>query len=552
MVRGWACVLAMPPNIAYIGSASPTKGEPMSLMIAPIARRRGDAPALIDEHGRRSWTELESRVNRLVRALRAAGLKPGDRIALFAGNSCAVYEMAAAASHAGISYVPVNWHLTVDELTHVLADSGALGVFTDTRFADTAAQAMARVPAASTRLAVCAAIGAQATVPAGFQDFEALVASQTDDSDPPEQMQGGPMFYTSGTTGRPKGVVRPGVGLQPAEGLQLLAQGIMDILQIPQDGTTLLCGPYYHSAQFGWSFYPMLMGSTVVMTQRFDAQGTLDLIDAHRVTNVHLVPTQFIRLLRLPPERRAGFDGSSLVRVWHGAAPCPPQVKREMIDWWGPCIHEYYGSTEGSVVTGISSQEWLQRPASVGRASFQTDAIILRDDGTEADVGEQGTIYMRSRRGIDVAYHNDPEKTAAAHRGSGLFTTGDVGWIDAEGYLYLTDRKIDMIISGGVNIYPAEIEAVLASHPQVQDVAVIGVPHPEFGEEVKAVVQPVPGVEPNARLAETLEGHCRGALAGYKVPRSFDFREEMPRTETGKLQKRLLRDAYWAGAERRI
>jgi len=524
----------------------------MSLLIAPIARRRGDAPALIDEQGQRSWTELESRVNRLVRALRAAGFAPGDRIALFGGNSREVFELAAAASHAGIGYVPVNWHFTVDELAHVLADSGALGLFTDTRFADTAAQALARVPAAGSRLAVCAAIGPGAALPAGFQDFEALVASQSDDSDPPDQMQGGPMFYTSGTTGRPKGVVRPGAGLQPAQGLQMLAEGLAANLEIHADGTTLLCGPYYHSAQFGWSFYPMLMGSAVVMTQRFDAQRTLELIDGHRVTNVHLVPTQFIRLLRLPPEVKAGFDGSSLQRVWHGAAPCPPQVKREMIEWWGPCIHEYYGSTEGSVVTGISSQEWLERPASVGRARFQTDALILRDDGTEAAPGEQGTIYMRSRRGIDVAYHNDPEKTAAAHRGAGLFTTGDVGWMDAEGYLYLTDRKIDMIISGGVNIYPAEIEGVLASHPQVQDVAVIGVPHAEFGEEVKAVVQPVQGAAPGTALADALEAHCRAALAGYKVPRSFDFREEMPRTETGKLQKRLLRDAYWQGQQRRI
>ncbi len=524
----------------------------MTLTIAPIARRRGDAPALIDEHGSLSWAELESRANRLVRALRAAGLAPGDRIALFAGNSRAVYELTAAASHAGISYVPVNWHFTVDELAHVLADSGALGLFTDTRFAAVAAQALERVPAAASRLKVCASIGPGATTPAGFQDFEALVGSQTDDSDPAGQLQGGPMFYTSGTTGRPKGVVRPGAQMQPAEALQMMAEGLAASLELPADGVTLLCGPYYHSAQFGWSFYPMLTGLSVVMTERFDAQRTLELIDAHRVTNVHMVPTQFIRMLRLPPEVRSRFDGSSLVRVWHGAAPCPPQVKREMIDWWGPCIHEYYGSTEGSVVTGISSAEWLERPASVGRATFQTDAIILRDDGSEAAPGEQGTIYMRSRRGIDVAYHNDPEKTAAAHQGAGLFTTGDVGWMDAEGYLYLTDRKIDMIISGGVNIYPAEIEAVLASHPQVQDVAVIGVPHPEFGEEVKAVVQPAPGVQADAALAGALERHCRATLAGYKVPRSFDFRQDMPRTETGKLQKRLLREAYWQQAQRRI
>jgi long-chain acyl-CoA synthetase len=321
---------------------------------------------------------------------------------------------------------------------------------------------------------------------------------------------------------------------------------------LPRDGITLLAGPYYHSAQWSFSFLPMLGGSSVVMTQRFDALQTLRLIDAHRVTNVHLVPTQFVRLLRLEPAQRAAFSGSSLRRVWHGAAPCPPQVKREMIDWWGPCIHEYYGSTEGGVVTGISSQDWLQRPGSVGRVIGQADVFVLREDGSPAPTGEQGTIYMRNRRGVGLRYHNDPDKTEAAHREPGLFTTGDVGWIDADGYLYLTDRRIDMIISGGVNIYPAEIEAVLAAHPAVHDVAVIGVPNAEFGEEVKAIVQPVVGRAGDDALREVLARHCRETLAGYKVPRSIEFRGSLPRTETGKLQKRLLREAFWQGSGRRI
>jgi long-chain acyl-CoA synthetase len=523
----------------------------MAFMTALAARRLGDAPALIDEHGQCSWNQLDRRVNQLIRALRASGLQPGERIALFAGNRRQVFELMAAATHCGIFFVPVNWHFSVDELAYVLADSGAVGVITDSQFAATAAQALQRTPAAGAKLRACIAL-APDTCPQGFTDFETLVASQHDDSDPEGQQAGGPMFYTSGTTGRPKGVLKNNGATAPIASLQTMATNLVANLQLPADGTTLLCGPYYHSAQYAWSFQPLLAGLRVVMCQRFDAAQTLRLIDEHRITNVHLVPTQFIRLLRVDDETKRAFDGRSLVRVWHGAAPCSPQVKRDMIDWWGPCIHEYYGSTEGGVVSGIGSEEWLQRPASVGRATFQTEVRILRDDGSEAPVGEQGTIYMQSRTGARLLYHNDAGKTAAAHHGDALFTTGDVGWLDEQGYLFLTDRKIDMIISGGVNIYPAEIESVLAAHPAVQDVAVIGVPNAEFGEEVKAIVQPVAGCVPDDALREALSAHCRAALAGYKLPKSIEFRDEMPRTETGKLQKRLLRDAYWVGQERRI
>jgi long-chain acyl-CoA synthetase len=462
-----------------------------------------------------------------------------------------VFELMAAAMHCGVFFVPVNWHFSVDELAYVLADSGAVGVLTDSQFAATAAAALQRTPAAGGKLRACIALAPE-TCPAGFTDFEALIAAQPDASEPEDQQAGGPMFYTSGTTGRPKGVLKNNGATQPIATLQAMADNLVANLQLPPDGTTLLCGPYYHSAQYAWSFQPLLAGLRVVMCQRFDAAQTLTLIDSHRVTNVHLVPTQFIRLLRLDDATKRAFGGQSLVRVWHGAAPCSPQVKRDMIEWWGPCIHEYYGSTEGGVVSGIGSEEWLQRPASVGRATFQTEVRILHDDGSEAPVGEQGTIYMQSRTGARLQYHNDAAKTAAAHQGDALFTTGDVGWLDAEGYLFLTDRKIDMIISGGVNIYPAEIESVLAAHPAVQDVAVIGVPNAEFGEEVKAIVQPTPGHAPDDALREDLSAHCRAALAGYKVPKSIEFRSDLPRTATGKLQKRLLRDAYWVGQERRI
>ena len=525
----------------------------MAFMTKRVAARLDDQPALIDEQGQCSWAELDGRVNRLIRVLRAAGVKPGDRLALFAGNSRAVFELMVAAHHAGIGYVPVNWHFTADELAHVMIDCGAQGLFTDSRFAATAAKALACAPQAATKLRICARVLSTDTTPPGFEDFEALIDAQPDDSDPDDQTLGGPMFYTSGTTGHPKGVVRVTSGpVPPIEAGKAMADGAAAALLLPPDGITLLAGPYYHSAQWSFSFLPMLAGLRVVMTQRFDAAQTLQLIDEHGVTNVHLVPTQFIRLLRLDPQVKKAFGGASLVRVWHGAAPCPAQAKREMIDWWGPCINEYYGSTEGAVVTGISSEQWLQRPGSVGRVLQMTDVFVLRDDGSPAPVGEQGTVYLRSRSGVGLLYHNDPDKTEAAHRGADLFTTGDVGWMDADGYLYLTDRKIDMIISGGVNIYPAEIEAVLATHPAVHDAAVIGVPNAEFGEEVKAIVQTVSGHEGDAALGEALMQHCRAALAGYKVPRTIEFRGELPRTETGKLQKRLLRDAYWEGVGRRI
>jgi long-chain acyl-CoA synthetase len=434
-----------------------------------------------------------------------------------------------------------------------------VGLFTDAQYAPVARLALERVPQAGAKLRLIASVPGlspvlNAAAPAmdGWQAFEPWLAAQTDETEPPDQSAGGPMFYTSGTTGRPKGVVRVSGTVAPVETLKPMAMGLTQSLGLPFEGLTLLAGPYYHSAQWAFAFQPLMAGVSVMITRRFDALETLRLIDEHQVSHVHLVPTQFIRLLRLPQPDRAVFSGRSLQRVWHGAAPCAPEVKRAMIDWWGPCIHEYYGSTEGSVVTGISSGDWLERPGSVGRATFQTEVCVLLEDGTPAPAGESGTLYLRNRRGLSLSYHKDPVKTEAAHREQGWFTTGDVGWMDTEGFLYLTDRKIDMIISGGVNIYPAEIEAVLAAHPAVQDVAVIGVPHAEFGEAVKAIIQLTPGERQTLALQEALIQHCRASLAGYKVPRSIDFHDQLPRTETGKLLKRLLREPFWAATARRI
>ena len=519
----------------------------MAELLAPLAARRGAAPALIDEAGSTSWRDFDARVDRLIHALRARGVRAGDTIALLSGNRRELYETMAAASHASWRYVPVNWHWAPEEIAYVLRDADAVALVADGRMADLAAAALSR--------ADCPPLRARVLVDGrreGFEDYEALLAGAP--AGPAgDAGLGGPMFYTSGTTGRPKGVKSSLFSLGAPSGVMRLASGaITGTLGLPADGTALVVGPAYHSAQWAFSFLPLLSGQTVVMRHKFDAAEALALIDGHRVTNVHLVPTQFVRLLRLPDATRATFDGSSLAVVWHGAAPCPPDVKRRMIEWWGPKICEYYGSTEGSIVTRIDSTEWLARPGSVGRPVPGIELRIVRDDGTLADVGEEGQIYFRSRTGMDFEYHKDPEKTKAAHLEPGVFTTGDVGALDAEGYLSLRDRKIDMIISGGVNIYPAEIEAVLSDHPAVQDAAVFGVPNEEFGEEVKAAIELAPGQVASDALARELMARCRERLAGYKAPRSIDFVAALPRHPTGKLYKRLLRDPYWQRTGRRI
>jgi long-chain acyl-CoA synthetase len=314
----------------------------------------------------------------------------------------------------------------------------------------------------------------------------------------------------------------------------------------------LLEGPAYHSAQWVFSVFPLLRGSTVVMRHKFDPAETLELVDRHQVTNVHLVPAQMIRMLKLDDDVRAGFDGSSLEVVYHGAAPCPPDVKRQMLEWWGPVVAEYYGGTEGGFLTLITGEEWLEHPGSIGKALSTVELLILDDDGEPVPPGEPGQIWFKSLLGTDFEYHKAPEKTAAAHREPGVGTLGDIGYADDDGFLYLSDRKIDMIISGGVNIYPAEIEGVLVGHPAVADAAVFGVPDDDMGESVKAAVQLVDGEQPSAEVEASIVAHVREHLAGYKAPRSIDFEAQLPRTPTGKLLKRLLRDPYWEAAGRSI
>ena len=509
----------------------------MAHLFRALAERKADDAALIDDRGETTWGAYNARVNRLIGALRNAGLEAGNTISIFAGNSREYFEVMGACAHGGWIYVPVNWHFTADELAYVVDNSDSIAIVADQQFIDVALRGTKGLELKA-KIAIGGATG-------DFQDYETFM-HEAEPTEPENESFGGPMFYTSGTTGRPKGVrsstFQSGA---PVEAMEFVGTALGEMLKLPPDGVSLLCGPVYHSAQWAWSFLPMLRGSRVVMRQRFDPAETLRIIDEYQVTNSHMVPTQFHRFLRLDAAERESFDGSSLAAIWHGAAPCPPEVKKQMIEWWGPHIYEYYGSTEGSIVTTVDSEEWLTRPGTVGKPMPTVEVMILGEDGSPCATGEEGQIYVKSLMGADFEYYKEPDKTAEAHLEPGVFTFGDIGYLDADGYLYMSDRKIDMIISGGVNIYPAEIEAVLVGHPAVHDAAVFGIPNEEFGEEIKAAVEVTPGLESSEKLAEDLIAHCREHLAGFKAPRSIDFVDELPRHPTGKLFKRLLRDAYW-------
>ena len=518
----------------------------MAVLTSSFATSRGDSLALADDVGRRTWAELDERVNRAIHAFRAAGIGSGDTISVVSANSNEWFEIAFACACSGVTFVPVNWHLVAREIAYIVEDSGSKALICSHQFLDAAAAALESCPGVELALVT----GAPAS--GRFESYEEVLAAASPD-EPENQTFGGPMFYTSGTTGNPKGV-RSSLsnmpdGSDPAI-WQLVGAGFADLVE--GNGITALCGPFYHSAQWAYSFLPMITGSATVMQHKYDSAALLAMIDEYQVTNVHLVPTQMKRLVDLPEDVKASFDGSSLQLVLHGAAPCPPAVKRAMIEWWGPVITEYYGSTEGSVITMIDSEQWLQKGGSVGPPMPGKEIIVVGEDGTRLGPNESGTLYFRDAMGMDFEYHNAPGKTADSHLEPGVYTTGDVGYLDEDGYLWLSDRKIDMIISGGVNIYPAEIEGVLAGHALVADAAVIGVPNDEFGEEVKAIVVANDGVAADDALRTALVAHCRENLAGFKVPRSIDFVDELPRTGTGKIQKAKLREPYWADRERQI
>ena len=482
-----------------------------------------------------SFGDIEGRSRRYAHLLRAAGLRPGDHVAILMENHERYFEVFWGAQRIGLSTTPINWHLKADEAGYIIEDCGAIAVVTSARLADVAESLEPYLGRVRLRLMV------DGTAP-GWSSYEVAIAEHS--ADPVgDEIEGSWMFYSSGTTGRPKGIVPRKTSEPFGSTGGTLVPLMAGMYGFTADSVYLCPAPLYHAAPFGWSTTAQRLGATVVVMERFDAELTLQLIERHRITHAQFVPTHFIRMLKLPDEVRRRYDLSSLETVIHAAAPCPVDAKRQMIDWWGPIIHEYYAGSEGNGFCAIGPAEWLAHPGSVGRPL--TAAVhIVNEDGGELPAGEAGQIWFESEARFE--YHNDPEKTAGAFNDRGWSTLGDVGYLDDGGYLFLTDRVSHMIISGGVNIYPQEIENLLTMHPSVADVAVIGVPNADLGEEVKAVVVPAAGTTADHRLAGELIDYCRDHLAHYKCPVSIDFVDELPRLPTGKLLKRDLRQQYWA------
>lgn len=480
-----------------------------------------------------SWAELDARANQGAQLIRSLGLKHGDGIAVLMDNSARYLEVMWAAERTGVYCTCISSKLTAAEAAYIVRDGECRLLIASAGVAACAIALRPLIPDVATLMVD--------GVAEGYSSYEAARDAQpaTPIADP---QPGGIMLYSSGTTGVPKGVRHPLPHEPFGESPSVLVQLGRALYGFSPDMVYLSPAPLYHAAPLRWSMAVQQLGGTVVVMDRFDPEAALAAIERYRVTHAQWVPTHFVRLLKLPQEVRNRYDVSSLQSVWHAAAPCPVPVKRAMIEWWGPIIGEYYAGTEGNGFCAISSPEWLEHPGSVGR-NLTAQTKICDEDGNELPTRSEGTVYFAG--GSEFAYHKDPDKTAAAANRHGWTTLGDIGWVDEEGYLYLTDRKSFMIISGGVNIYPAEIENLLVTHPDVADVAVIGGPHEEMGEEVIAVVQPRDMAEAGPALAGRLDAFAREHLSHVKCPRRIDFRAELPRHDTGKLYKRQLRDEYW-------
>ncbi len=488
-----------------------------------------------------TFAQLDATAHEIALALRELGLQPQDHVTVWMENRLEFLQVSWGTHYAGLNYTFLSTRLTPDEAAYIVSDSGARVLIVS---AGLDAERVAKTRDLVGDDLKVVVVGGERN---GWPALADLAAKHAGERlvDP---LEGSDLTYSSGTTGRPKGVLRPFTG-QPLGTTLVPGRMGKAFLGMGPDTVYLSPAPMYHTAPLRWCMDVIGLGGTVVVMEKFDAEAVLSSVEKYQVTHAQFVPTMFTRLLRLPDDVRSRYDLSSLKAVVHAAAPCPQPVKAAMLDWWGPIVHEYYGGTEGAGLCWVTPQEWLVRPGTVGRAVLGRVEIV----GPEGEVlgpNEDGLVYFAE--GNTFSYHNDPDKTAQAVRSDGASTMGDIGHLDDDGYLFLTDRASNMIITGGVNVYPQEAENLLATHPKVADVAVIGVPNSDFGEEVKAVVQLAPDVEPSPELAEELIAFCRAALADVKCPRSVDFRPELPREPTGKLLKRLIRDEYWAGADARI
>jgi len=503
------------------------------------AQTRPDHPAMIMAGSGQTVTfaEMDAYANRFAQLLRARGLKRGDHFAVLMENNVHYLQVVWGSQRAGTMMVPISTRLTAPEICYILKDAGAKFLLTSTRYAE----------AIEGIRDECADLPLLIVDGEGEEDYEAALAAQ-----PPEpiadQAPGQYMLYSSGTTGRPKGV-KPAppedddiLATNPLMGLAVMGAGM------PADGSMVYLSPapLYHAAPIGWCTTAQRLGGTVVVMEKFDPEHALETIEKYKVTDSQWVPTHFVRMLKLDPEVRTRYDLSSHQRALHAAAPCPVPIKREMIEWWGPIINEYYAGSEGVGMTLIKAEDWLTHPGSVGKAIHGT-LHVCDAEGEEVPAGQDGLLYFEND--LIPTYHNDPEKTREAMHPKGWMTLGDIGHVDEDGFLYLTDRKSHMIISGGVNIYPQEIENLLVTHDKVMDAAVIGAPCPDFGEKVVAVVQPIDMADAGDALEAELRDFLAPSLSKIKMPKLFDFRAQLPREANGKLYKRELRDEYQQQAE---
>jgi long-chain acyl-CoA synthetase len=504
--------------------------------IARFAAESPERAAIIMNSGEGlTYGELDARSRKLARHMSANGVAKGDRLAIMMENNLDFLIVCWAAQRLGLIYTPINWHLAADETAYIVQNCGAKVLVVSEHTRAIANAISDHLQGVSVALTAGPAFGK-------FQSLDQIIDGTPDGADV-GLYEGSVMFYSSGTTGRPKGVTHK-VGELSWGQLAPLGAFMRGMYAFGKDTVYLVPAPLYHAAGLAWTMIVLRSGGTVVVMEKFDALEALRLIEAHRVTHAQFVPTMFVRMLRLSEQERKNYDLSSLKAVIHAAAPCPTQTKHDIIKWFGPIVHEYYAGSEGNGLTAVDSATWTAHPGTVGKAVFGRIHIV-DEDGQVLPAGEDGLVYFSG--GTSFEYYRDPEKTASATNTLGWSTLGDIGHMDQEGYLFLSDRRTDLIISGGVNIYPKEIEDVLIQHPCVQDVAVIGVPNPEFGHEVKAVVELNAGFGGSSGLAAEMIAFCRARIAAYKCPKSVDF-ATLPRLPNGKMLKREIRERYLKSA----